>query len=293
MAYTAGSSGQAFPSWTSIDAPTADQKTPFVFVEPNGQVFHLVGRWSRLSYWRHDANGFDTAAELLPGSPYSLALPQVSASPDGQRIVGGVEWSSEGGWHIDHFRAAQHDGTSWSNGGQGTLVSSAVWEQSGVSADTQGGEHLFFFATAGELSYQYSDGVSVSGPEVIITGVAFDGETDNVATSYTNNNVHVILPVGGTLHHLLIDTATVGPPPDGGPGPDGGGGAAGSGGSGGAGEGQGAGAAGYLPADPARSPYGCGCRAGQHGRPCGVGSLLAALSLLFVSHRARKRRQFA
>lgn len=208
MAMSTGQSGGAFSSWSEIPIAQSEAKTPFVFVEPKSDVFHLVSRWARVSYLRWDGTKFGPEALLFPKSPYSVALPTVSSEPDGEPLVAGVEWMGSGTtWAIDHVRFAAGSGAGWSPSQDGENVSPAELDRSAVSGDAQGGVHLFYFGKSGELGYRYTSPVGTTDSALVTTGVSFSGpETDNLAASYTDHHVHVIANVGGTLHHLLIDT---------------------------------------------------------------------------------------
>ena len=208
MAQSSGQPGGTFSNWTAIPIGQSEAKTPFVFVEPKSDVFHLVSRWARVSHLRWDGAKFGPESLLFPKSPYSVALPGISATPSGEPLITGVEWMGSGTtWAIDHVRFAAGFSGGWSPDAQGENVSGAVWDRSAVSGDAHGGVHLFYFAKAGELSYRYTSPEKSTDTAVVATNVAFSGpETDNLAASYTDHHVHVIVPVGGTLHHLQIET---------------------------------------------------------------------------------------
>lgn len=291
LAYSIGKAGQTFGAFTELPIKAAEAKTPFVFVQPGSEVFHLVNRWSKLSYFRWSGTEFSAETQLFPGSPYSVASPVVSALPDGSPLVAGVEWTGSGtSWSIDHVRFAQGSAGGWLPGVDGENVSSAAWDKAAVSGDANGAAHLFYFAKAGELSHRFSKGQSVSPAEVLATGVDFTGpETDNLATQYTDHAVHVVAPIGGTMRHLALDTDAPAVPDA---GSDAGSDAAldaapGSGGSGGQGTLDAGGST--TPADEG----GCSCRAGPS-EPSGPSRLgltaIAAALWRFRRRRARGRR---
>jgi MYXO-CTERM domain-containing protein len=281
MAFSTGAPGQAFSSFTEIPTGAPEAKTPFVFAEPGGNVLHVVSRFARVSYLTWNGTAFSAPELLFSKSPYSVALPTVSADAVGNPVVAGVEWTGSGTtWSIDHVRLARRDGSGWQPNAEGQSIDTVEVDRSAVSADAQGGTHLFFVKHNGELSYRRSTSFGEDGPEVILTGVSFDGpETDNIAATYTPHHVHAIVSAGGTLKHILIDTdppvvldAGVDAPDSSAGGSAGGGGAAGGP--------LVSPAGGTTPA----SDGGCGCRA----TPSSTSSPWGALAIVLLA-RIRRR----
>ena len=280
LAYSTGKAGQSFGAFVDLPIKAPESKTPFVFVQPGSDVFHLVNRWSKLSYRRWDGSSFGPETQLLAGSGYSVGSPVVSATPDGSPVAAGVEWKGSGtNWAIDHVRMVQSAGTGWLPGEEGENVSVVSSEKTAVSADANGGVHLFYFVKAGELSHRFSKAGQSSPAEILATGVTFTGpETDNLAAQYTEHHVHLIAPVDGALRHLAIDT-------DAKPVSDAGADSGSDAGSGGSGGQTGLDAGGSTtPADEAA----CSCRVGGSSErlPWSV-PLLAIASVL---RRIRQRR---
>lgn len=293
LAYSTGAPSQPFSAWTALPIAQAEGKTPFAFVQPGSDVVHVVSRWAKVSYLRFDGSQFGAETLLFPGSPYSVALPTVSAGPDGTPVVAGVEWTGSGtNWAIDHVRLARGDGGGgWIAGAQGEQIDSVEVDKSAVSADSQGGVHLFYVKKSGELSYRHSKGNEVAGPAVVVSGVKFSGpETENIAVSYTAHHVHVIVPTATTLKHVLIETDPVAADAGADAGSDSGAaGASGTGGgsTGGSGGGSAGNVSGTVPADDA----GCGCRVGVRPSRSAWETGAVGLALAVVSLARRRRRQ--
>ena len=283
LAYSTGKAGQAFGAFVDLPIKQQEAKTPFVAVQPGSDVFHLVHRWSKLSHRRWDGAQFGAESLLGLAPGYSIGSPVASVLPDGSPVVAGVEWKGSGtNFAIDHVRLVQGSAGGWLPSAEGENVSAVVSERVGVSADANGGVHLFYFAKAGELTHRFSKAGSASPTEVLATGVDFTGpETDNLATQYTDHLVHVIAPIGGTLRHLALAT-------DPAPVADAGADAASDAGAGGS---SGSGGTNALDAGPGSTTpaeeSGCGCRAARSD----ARAWLALLAIATVVRRFRQPRR--